>query len=244
VPVRVLVVVPTYQEVENIEEMLRRVHDAAPLADVLVVDDASPDGTADLAAKLGEELGCIEVLRRDAKGGLGPAYRAGFARGVDQGYDVLVQMDADLSHDPAAIPSLLDALDGADLAVGSRYVPGGSIPHWPARRRALSRYGNRYATAVLGLGIRDATSGFRAYTAETLRVIDVEHTTATGYGFQVELAYRAALRGCRLVEVPIVFVDRVRGVSKMSSKIIAEAMWSVTVWGVRDRVKGLTSRGS
>jgi dolichol-phosphate mannosyltransferase len=237
VPVRVLVVVPTYQEVENIEEMLRRVRRAVPEADVLVVDDASPDGTADAAEKFGQELERVEVLRRGAKSGLGSAYRAGFGRGLAQGYDVLVQMDADLSHDPAAIPSLLGALDQADLAVGSRYVAGGSIPHWPARRRALSRYGNRYATAVLGLGIRDATSGFRAYKAQTLRTIDVEHTTATGYGFQVELAYRAAMRGCKLVEVPIVFVDRVRGTSKMSSRIIAEAMWSVTVWGLRDRLR-------
>jgi dolichol-phosphate mannosyltransferase len=239
---RPVVVLPTFNEADNVVQLLRAVRTAAKDADVIVVDDASPDGTADVAAKLGEELGCVDILRRDAKGGLGPAYRAGFARGVEQGYDVLVQMDADLSHDPAAIPALLDALDTADLAVGSRYVPGGSIPHWPARRRALSRYGNRYATAVLGLGIRDATSGFRAYKAETLRVIDVDHTTATGYGFQVELAYRAARRGCKLVEVPIVFVDRVRGVSKMSSKIIAEAMWSVTVWGARDRVKSLISR--
>lgn len=234
---RVLVVVPTYQEVENIEEMLRRVRCAVPLADVLVVDDGSPDGTADVAAIVGRELGRVEILRRDAKGGLGSAYRAGFGRGLEQGYDVLVQMDADLSHDPAAIPSLLDALGDADLAVGSRYVAGGSIPHWPARRRALSRYGNRYATAILGLGIRDATSGFRAYKAETLRIVDVEHTTATGYGFQVELAYRAATRGCKLIEVPIVFVDRVRGTSKMSSRIIAEAMWSVTVWGLSGRLR-------
>jgi dolichol-phosphate mannosyltransferase len=244
VPVRVLVVVPTYREVENIEEMLHRVRCAVPDADVLVVDDGSPDGTADLAATVGRDLGSVEILRRDAKGGLGSAYRAGFGRGLEQGYDVLVQMDADLSHDPAAIPSLLDALDAADLVVGSRYIAGGSIPHWPARRRALSRYGNRYATAALGLGIRDATSGFRAYKAETLRVIDVEHTTATGYGFQVELAYRAAMRGCKLVEVPIVFVDRVRGTSKMSSRIIAEAMWSVTVWGARDRLLRTRSRES
>lgn len=233
---RVLVVVPTYQEVENIEELLRRVRLAVPAADMLVVDDDSPDGTADVAVTVGCELGRVEVLRRGSKGGLGSAYRAGFGRGLEQGYDVLVQMDADLSHDPAAIPSLLDALADADLAVGSRYVAGGSIPHWPARRRALSRYGNQYATAVLRLGIRDATSGFRAYKAETLRIVDVEHTTATGYGFQVELAYRASLRGCKLVEVPIVFIDRVRGTSKMSSRIIAEAMWSVTVWGLNGRV--------
>jgi dolichol-phosphate mannosyltransferase len=240
--VRVLVVVPTYQEVENIEELLRRVRLAVPSADVLVVDDDSPDGTADVALTVGSELGRVDVLRRECKGGLGSAYRAGFCRGLEQGYDAVVQMDADLSHDPAAIPSLLGALADADLAVGSRYVAGGSIPHWPVRRRALSRYGNRYATAVLGLGIRDATSGFRAYKADTLRTVDVANTNATGYGFQVELVYRAALRGCKLVEVPIVFTDRVRGTSKMSSRIIAEAMWSVTVWGLKERVPRATSR--
>jgi dolichol-phosphate mannosyltransferase len=242
--VRVLVVVPTYQEVDNIEELLRRVRQSVPAANVLVVDDGSPDGTADLALEIGEELEQVDVLRRDRKEGLGAAYRAGFARGLDQGYDVLVQMDADLSHDPGALPSLLAPLDHADLVVGSRYVPGGSIPHWPTRRRALSRYGNRYATAVLGLGIRDATSGFRAYKADTLRVIDVEHSTATGYGFQVELAYRAVQRGCRVVEVPIVFVDRVRGNSKMSSRIIAEAMWGVTVWGINDRFRRPAANGA
>jgi dolichol-phosphate mannosyltransferase len=235
--VRVLVVVPTYQEVENIEELLRRVRHSVPSADVLVVDDGSPDGTADVALKMGEELEQVDVLRRARKEGLGAAYRAGFARGLAEGYDVLVQMDADLSHDPGALPSLLSPLVHADLVVGSRYVPGGSIPHWPARRRALSRYGNRYATAVLGLGIRDATSGFRAYKADTLRVIDVEHSTATGYGFQVELAYRAVQHGCTVVEVPITFVDRVRGNSKMSSRIIVEAMWGVTVWGINGRLR-------
>src|SRR5262245_32405361 len=195
-----------------------------------------------MALKIGEKRDQVYVLRRPLKEGLGAAYRAGFGRGLDQGYDVLVQMDADLSHDPAALPSLLAPLDHADLVVGSRYVAGGSIPHWPARRRALSRYGNLYATKVLGLGIRDATSGFRAYKAGTLRAIDVGGTTATGYGFQVELAYRAVQRGCTVVEVPIVFVDRVRGNSKMSSRIIAEAMWTVTVWGVRDRVRALGGR--
>jgi dolichol-phosphate mannosyltransferase len=240
--VRVLVVVPTFQEVENIEELLRRVREAVPAADVLVVDDNSPDGTADVALKLADELEQVDVLRRPRKEGLGAAYRAGFGRGLEQGYDVLVQMDADLSHDPGALPSLLAPLGRADLVVGSRYVPGGAIPHWPARRRALSRYGNLYATRVLGLGIRDATSGFRAYKADTLRTIDVGNTTATGYGFQVELAYRAVQRGCTVVEVPIVFVDRIRGNSKMSSQIIAEAMWTVTVWGARDRVRALQGK--
>ena len=236
---RVLVVVPTFREAQNIEELLRRVRRAVPDADVLVVDDDSPDGTAELAERVGHEVGRVDVLRRVGKRGLGNAYRAGFGYGLEHGYDVLIQMDADLSHDPAAIPALLEALVDADLAVGSRYVRGGSIPHWPARRRMLSRYGNLYATALLGLGISDATSGFRAYKAETLQTIDVLNTSATGYGFQVELAYRAVLQGCKLVEVPIVFVDRVRGTSKMSTRIITEAMWTVTVWGAAGQLRRL-----
>ncbi|MGH9031297.1 MAG: glycosyltransferase, partial [Acidimicrobiia bacterium] len=161
---RVLVVTPTYIEAENIEEFLRRARAAVPDADVLVVDDNSPDGTADIAERVGAELGRVEVLRRPRKAGLGTAYRAGFTVGIERGYDLLVQIDADLSHDPAALPTLLRELDqGADLAIGSRYVAGGSIPHWPWFRRALSRYGNRYASFVLGTGIADGTSGYRAY---------------------------------------------------------------------------------
>jgi dolichol-phosphate mannosyltransferase len=236
---RVLVNVPTYVEAENIEEVLRRVRAAAPSVDVLVIDDNSPDGTADIAEKIAAELGQIEVLRRPAKKGLGNAYRAGFGIGIDRGYDLICQMDADLSHDPGALPSLIAAVEaGSDLAIGSRYVAGGEIPHWPAYRRALSRYGNRYAGVMLGTGIRDSTSGFRCYRASTLQGIEFAKTRANGYLFQIELAYRAWLWGGRTAEVPIVFTDRVRGYSKMSLSVMAEEMVMVTWWGVRDRVKG------
>ncbi len=240
---RTLVVIPTYQEAENITSMCNRVRDVLPDADVLVVDDNSPDGTADLAAKVGAERGQIEVLRRPCKDGLGNAYRAGLGQGLHDGYDVLVQIDADFSHDPADLPRLLAAVDdGADVAIGSRYVEGGSIPHWPAHRRALSRYGNRYASALLRLGIHDATSGFRAYRAGTLRAIAFEETRANHYTFQTELSYRLARWGGKVVEVPIAFTDRVRGTSKMPARTIAESMGMVTWWGLRDRAKALLHR--
>ena len=238
---RPLVVLPTYQEAENIAEVLQRVRDAAPSADVLVVDDSSPDGTAALAKSAGHELGGVDVLIRASKSGLGSAYRAGFAEGLARGYDVLVEMDSDLSHDPARLPVLLAAVEaGADLAIGSRYVPGGAIPHWPLHRRLLSRWGNRYADLLLGLSVRDATSGFRAYRAEALREIDLGAVSADGYGFQIEMAYRVAGNGGTIVEIPIEFVDRQRGTSKMCFRIIAEALSLVTWWGIRDR---LTHRG-
>ena len=236
---RALVVLPTYQEAENVAEVLRRLRAAAPGADVLVVDDSSPDGTAAIAKAAGHELGGIDVLVRPTKSGLGSAYRAGFAEGLARGYDVLVEMDSDLSHDPARLPALLRAVDaGADLAVGSRYVPGGSIPSWPVHRRFLSRAGNRYVDLVLDLSVRDATSGFRAYRAEILRRIDLASVRADGYGFQIEMVYRVAAAGGQIVEQPIEFVDRQRGTSKMSFRIIAEALLLVTWWGVRDRVVG------
>lgn len=234
---RTLVVLPTYEEVENIAEVLRRVRDSAPVADVLVVDDSSPDGTAERARDTARELGRIEVLVRPAKAGLGQAYRAGFRLGLERGYEVLVEMDSDLSHDPAALPDLLAAVEhGADLALGSRYVAGGSIPNWSWRRRALSRWGNRYASTVLGLAVRDATSGYRAYRAEVVRRVDMDSVRADGYGFQIEMAYRVARAGGRIVEVPIEFVDRVRGRSKMASRIVVEALGLVSWWALRDRV--------
>lgn len=235
--VRALVVLPTYQEAENIAEVLRRLRAAAPRADVLVVDDSSPDGTAAIAKAAGHELGGVDVLVRPSKSGLGSAYRAGFAEGLDRGYDILVEMDSDLSHDPARLPALLRAVEaGADLALGSRYVPGGSIPDWPFHRRWLSRSGNRYADLLLRLSVRDATSGFRAYRAGALRGIDLGSVRADGYGFQIEMAYRVAGNGGRIVELPIEFVDREKGTSKMSVRIIVEALLLVTWWGVRDRV--------
>ncbi len=234
---RTLVVMPTYQEAENIADVLGRVRAAVPSADVLVVDDASPDGTDELAEAVGRELGGVEVLRRPVKQGLGPAYRAGFSVGLDRGYDVLVEMDADLSHDPAALPELLAAIEGgADLVIGSRYVPGGSVPGWPRHRLALSRAGNWYTSTMLGIDVRDATAGFRAYRAEILRKLELDSITTYGYGFQIEMAYAVLRLGGTVVEVPITFRDRVRGTSKMSLRIVGEAIWVVAWWGVRDRI--------
>ena len=237
---RTLVVLPTFNEAANIEEVLRQVRASVPAADMLVVDDSSPDGTADLAEGIGRELGSVEVMRRPAKSGLGSAYRDGFRLGLARGYDVMVEMDSDLSHDPGSLPALLAAVEqGASLALGSRYVPGGSIPEWSWYRRALSRWGNRYAARVLGLGITDATSGFRAYAADVLAAIAIDEVRADGYGFQIEMAYRVLRCGGTIIEVPISFTDRVRGESKMSSRIIAEALVLVTAWGLRDQLRTL-----
>ena len=228
---------PTYREAENVAEALERVRAAAPDVDVLVVDDSSDDGTADIAKGTAERLGQIDIFVRPAKTGLGEAYRAGFAVGLERGYEALVQMDADLSHDAKELPRMLDALEaGADLVIGSRYVPGGSIPHWPWFRRALSRYGNRYAGLVLGLKVRDATAGYRAVRADALRAIDVWSTRSKGYGFQIETAYRIGQWSGKITEVPSVFTDRVRGHSKMTWGIFAEELLLVTWWGFRDRV--------
>jgi dolichol-phosphate mannosyltransferase len=240
---RTLVCVPTYNEVDNIEEFLRRARAAAADVDILVIDDNSPDGTADAAERLAAELGRIEVLRRPAKRGLGSAYRAGFSIAIDRGYDAVCQIDADLSHDPRELPGLIAAVEaGADLAIGSRYVPGGEIPHWPWYRRFLSKWGNRYAAWILRIPVRDGTAGFRCFATATLKAIDYETTHADGYGFQIECAYRVARWGGRIVERPIVFTDRVRGTSKMSWAIIVEEMTLVTWWGVRDRLRALARR--
>ena len=234
---RTLIVLPTFNEADNIVEVLQKLRAVVPEASVLVVDDSSPDGTADLVEQVAEEIGDVSVMRRPAKSGLGSAYRDGFRHGLAAGYDVMVEMDSDLSHDPAALPSLLAAAaDGAALALGSRYIPGGSIPDWSWHRRALSRWGNRYAAAVLGIDVNDATSGYRAYRAEALAGIDFHTVQADGYGFQVEMAYRVLASGGRIVEVPISFTDRVRGESKMSSRIVVEALVLVTWWAIRDRI--------
>jgi dolichol-phosphate mannosyltransferase len=231
-------------EGENIEEHLRRVRVSVPHADILVVDDNSPDGTAEIVERVARELGQIEVLRRSAKQGLGVAYRAGFAVGLERGYEVLCQIDADLSHDAAALPYLLAPIEAgaAELVIGSRYVSGGSIPNWPWFRKALSRIGNLYAGIMLSTGIRDATSGYRAYRADTLRAIDYASTRAKGYGFQIETGYRVWQQGGRIVETPIEFTDRVRGSSKMTWRVAAEELGLVTWWGIRDRVRRLSRR--
>ena len=234
---RPLVVLPTYNEALNIAEVLTKVRAAVPDAEVLVVDDGSRDGTAELAEQLGAQLQQIEVLRRPEKAGLGSAYRAGFRIGLERGLDAMVEMDSDLSHDPAALPSLLAAIDdGADLVIGSRYVPGGSIPKWRLHRRLLSRWGNRYAAALLRLGVSDSTGGYRVYRATMLKAIDLDAVRADGYGFQIEMTYAVARAGGKIVEVPISFSDRLRGTSKMSGRIVVEAMVLVTWWGLRDRV--------
>ena len=242
---RSLVVLPTYDEAANIAEVLHRLRSACPDANVLVVDDASPDGTADVVEALAEDLSGIELLRRSAKSGLGSAYRDGFQKGLQQGFDTLVAMDSDLSHDPGVLPQLLDAIEqGADLVIGSRYVAGGSIPDWSWHRRLLSKWGNRFAGVALGLNVADATSGYRAFRATTIAKIDFHEIRADGYGFQIEMAYRMLGVGGTVRELPISFVDRVRGKSKMSPRIVAEALVLVTWWGVRDRLRRLLGRRS
>lgn len=232
----VVVVLPTFNEAGNIEEFLRTLRTAAPDVSVLVVDDLSPDGTADIADEIGEQLGRISVMRRDGERGLGNAYRAGFARVLGDGVDAVISMDADFSHDPGAIADLLGALDGeVSMVIGSRYVPGGRVVDWPLRRRLLSQWGNRYTSAVLGLGVRDCTSGFRAYSADALAAIDPSTTVAEGYAFLTELVRRMDGLGRPVAEVPITFVDRKVGVSKMSWRIVVESMVKVTGWGVGDR---------
>ena len=240
--VRTLVVLPTFNEAANIEEVLQRLLEACPKVSVLVVDDSSPDGTADLVeqirdARPSDSQGTIRVLRRPQKSGLGSAYREGFRQGLVDGFAVMVEMDSDLSHDPKVLPELLAAVEaGADLALGSRYIHGGSIPDWSWHRRALSRWGNRYAAKVLALPLTDSTSGFRAYRADVLALIDLPSVHADGYAFQIEMAYRVLRSGGSISEVGISFTDRVRGESKMSSRIIVEALALVTWWGIRDRV--------
>lgn len=234
---RVLVVIPTYREAENIGALLRQLRTVVPDAWLLVVDDDSDDGTAGVARAVGAELGGVEVLVRPVKDGLGRAYRAGFDWGLARGYEVLVSMDADFSHDPEALPGLLAGVsDGAGLVIGSRYVPGGSIPDWPAYRRALSRYGNRYASFVLGVDLLDLTSGYRAYRAEVLEALYRREVKTGGYGALIEMAYRVAGTGAVVTEVPISFVDRKLGRSKMNGVIALETLWHVTRMGIADRL--------
>ena len=239
-PARVLVVIPTYDERENLAGVVGRLHGAVPDADVLVVDDASPDGTGELADTLAAADPRIHVLHRRAKEGLGAAYLAGFAWGLARDYDALVEMDADGSHAPEQLPDLLAALADADLVLGSRWVPGGSVVDWPRRREVLSRGGNTYARVMLGLPLHDATGGFRVFRREVLEALELETVSSAGYCFQVDLARRAWLAGFRLVEVPIRFVERVSGVSKMNRAIVGEALWRVTVWGLRGGVRRRT----
>jgi dolichol-phosphate mannosyltransferase len=236
---RALVVIPTYNEAENIERMIGRVRAALPEAGILVVDDGSPDGTAKLVEDAADTVGDLHVLRRETKSGLGSAYRAGFAWGLAHDFEACIEMDADFSHDPDALPELLAPLgDDVELVIGSRYVPGGSIPNWSWSRHLLSKGGNLYASAVLGLGVADSTAGFRAYAATLLRRIALDDVRAEGYGFQIEMTYFARRAGAGVVEVPIRFVDRVAGESKMSSAIVVEALALVTWWGLGRLARG------
>lgn len=231
-PAEALVVLPTYNEVENLELMVAAIRTHGYR--VLVVDDRSPDGTGQIADQLAAaDPDNIAVLHRSEKQGLGPAYVAGFAWGLANGADILCEMDADFSHDPAALPSLVNAVaGGADLAIGSRYCPGGGVDNWPWHRRALSKFGNLYAGFMLGCDTKDMTAGYRAFSANALRVLEPQSCNAAGYGFQVEMAWRASLADLDVVEVPITFRDRERGESKMDSRIAAEAMGLVTKWGM------------
>jgi dolichol-phosphate mannosyltransferase len=241
--VRTLVVLPTYDEAANIDEVIRRIRKELPDGHILVVDDNSPDGTADLAEAVGAEVGHVTVLRRPSKDGLGTAYLDGFELGLERGFDLLVEMDSDLSHDPAALPALVSAaVHGADVAIGSRYVAGGSMPDWSWRRAFFSRWANRYAALVLGLAVNDSTSGYRAYRADALRRIDRKRVRADGYGFQIEMTYRLIRQGGRVVEIPVAFLDRREGQSKMSLPIVLEALVLVTGWGVRDVITGQRRR--
>jgi dolichol-phosphate mannosyltransferase len=233
--VRATVCLPTYNELENLEAMVRAL--GAVLRDgdrVLVVDDASPDGTGALADRLAAELPFVSVLHRPGKEGLGPAYIAGFRRALADGAELVLEMDCDFSHDPAAVPSLIAAAEnGADLVLGSRYIPGGSIPNWGALRRFVSLGGNLYAQVILGSRLRDLTGGFKCFHARVLETIDLDAIRARGYAFQIETTYRVVRAGFRVVEVPISFSDREQGHSKMSKSIVAEAIWQVPLLRLR-----------
>jgi len=239
---RTLVVLPTYNEILNIEPMLRALRKVVPQCHILVVDDNSPDGTADIASGLSKELGHIQVLRREQKSGLGGAYRAGFSLGLQDGFERFVEIDCDFSHDPNVLPTLLKAADNFDVVIGSRYVAGGTIPRWALSRRLLSRGGNQYASFMLGLRVRDSTAGYRVYSSEGLRKIDYGSVSADGYGFQIEMTYRARLGGASITEVPISFTDRTAGESKMSKGIVIEALLLVTKWALKRPLKALKVR--
>lgn len=242
---RVLVLLPTYNEAENLPLIMRRIRASVPAADVLVLDDNSPDGTGALADSLAADDPQVRVLHRGGKEGLGKAYVAGFGWGLERGYDALVEIDADGSHPPEVLPRMIDAAATADLVIGSRWVPGGDIVNWPKSREAISRAGNLYIRMALGMPVKDATAGFRIYRAQTLRTIGLDDVDSQGYCFQVDLTWRVVRHGLRVVEVPITFVEREIGVSKMSGSIVREAMLNVTRWGAGHRarqVAGLVRR--
>jgi dolichol-phosphate mannosyltransferase len=239
---RVAVVIPTYNERENIRPVTARLRSTVPSADVLIVDDNSPDGTGNIADELAAADKHIHVLHRPAKAGLGAAYVAGFEAALDQGYDTIVEMDADGSHQPEELPKLLAALTSADIVLGSRWMPGGKTLNWPKSRELLSRVGNVYARMMLGIPLRDITGGYRAYRASALWEIGLENVESVGYCFQIDLVRRAVQAGLTAAEVPITFVDRTHGASKMSNAIVREALWRVTLWGITRRLRRLRPR--
>jgi dolichol-phosphate mannosyltransferase len=235
--VRALIIVPTHNEAANISELLDQLAERAPDADVLVVDDASTVARRASVPERIDDVGHLRIIERPEKRGLGDAYREAFRVALDEGYDAVVQIDADLSHDPAALPIMLAVADqGIPVVIGSRYVPGGTVTGWPRRRTWLSRWANRYVAVMLGLAINDATAGYRVYRTEALRTLGLDHLQASGYGFQVEMTYRAVRAGLGVVEIPIAFRDRVAGQSKMDGRVVLEAFQLVTAWGIQDLV--------
>jgi len=234
-----LVVVPTYDEADNIGPITARLRKSVPSAHLLIVDDASPDGTGEIADGLAADDDHVHVLHRSGKLGLGAAYLAGFAWAQRHGYDVVVEMDADGSHAPEELPRLLAALRGADLVLGSRWVPGGRVRNWPKSRQVLSRTANTYARTALRLPLRDSTAGYRAYRRRVLDALPLTEVSSQGYCFQIELAWRTWLAGFEVAEVPITFTEREQGHSKMSRQIVVEALRRVTYWGLRSRLRGV-----
>jgi dolichol-phosphate mannosyltransferase len=238
---RCLILIPTYNESASIIRLLSRIdavrtdlikgHSELRDLQLLILDDSSPDGTADIVEALAKEW--VHVLRRPKKSGLGPAYIAGFREGLSQGFELLVEMDADLSHQPEALPSLLEPVlsDKADLTIGTRWMPGGKVVNWPISRQWISRVGTGYARVALGLNLRDVTSGYRVFRSDVIKSIDLDRIESRGYGFQIEMVLRTIENKFRIMEIPITFVERDGGVSKMSKKIVFEALWKVTVWG-------------
>lgn len=239
---RVLVVVPTYNEKDNIKLITNGIREAAPSVFILIADDNSPDGTGQIADQLAAGDSHIKVLHRAAKAGLGAAYLEAFEYAKKENYDVVVEMDADGSHRPADLVKILAALENADVALGSRWVTGGEVVNWPLHREILSRGGNIYTRICLGIPIKDATGGFRAYRLSALAKMDIGNVQSQGYCFQVDMAWRAVRAKLKVVEVPITFVEREIGESKMSGDIVKEALWRVTVWGVQKRLPWLKSR--
>ncbi len=237
---KVLVIIPTYNEAENIEPITARLRTSVPDAHVLIADDNSPDGTGDLADRMAADDDHVHVIHRKGKEGLGAAYLEAFRWGLDRGYDVLVEHDADGSHQPEQLPRLLEALKTADMVKGSRYVKGGSVVNWPKSRLFLSRGGSLWTRLMLGIPLQDITGGFNAFRANTLRAI-IDDISSSGYNFQVDLTWQALQRGFRVVEVPIEFIERVRGESKMDGKIVVEALLRTTTWGLRHRAGQLAS---